>query len=164
MANFYYGNDESQSYWLNLDHVCFVKPESDKLILKTIDGNVFKVDGEDFHALKQLLWHETVNWEEEYKENHKRHNQEDIPPPSDFSDNEDKHTKKVTSQYCSNEDYGWIPINWDVVEYLLENYRLDWEGTTPDLDSLYESLKEAYNSYLRMYFPDFAELRQQSEF
>lgn len=66
MANFYYGNDEGQPYWLNLDHVSFVKPESDKLILKSIDGAVFKVDQEDYHALKQILWEKTLNGEDEF--------------------------------------------------------------------------------------------------
>lgn len=66
MANFYYGNDEGQSYWLNLDHVSFVKPESDKLILKAIDGTVFRVDQEDYHALKQILWEKTLNREDEF--------------------------------------------------------------------------------------------------
>lgn len=79
MANLYYGNDEGQPYWLNLDHVSFVKPESDKLILKSIDGAVFKVDQEDYHALKQILWEKTLNWDEEFKDNDKRHNYEDVP-------------------------------------------------------------------------------------
>lgn len=82
MANFYYGNDEGQSYWLNLDHVSFVKPESDKLILKSIDGTVFKVDQEDYHAIKQILWEKTLNWEDEFKES-KNPNSEDIPSQKD---------------------------------------------------------------------------------
>lgn len=39
MASFYYGSDQGQSYWINLDQVCFVKLETDKLILKMIQGN-----------------------------------------------------------------------------------------------------------------------------
>lgn len=156
MSNFYYGKDSIGTYWINLDHVSFVKREKDNLILKMQNSVNILIDGDDASALSQILWNKTLNWEEEFIENHKRH-KEDIPPPSDFP-------KKATSQYCSNENYGWIPINWDVVEYLLENYRVEWESTTPDLDSLYQTLKEAYDSYLRIFFPDFAESRVQSEF
>jgi len=80
MDKFYYGNDEGQPYWINLAHVCFIKLESDKLVLKLADGSVVGIDGEDFYALKQVLWNQTINWEEEYKDNDKRHNHEDIPP------------------------------------------------------------------------------------
>ena len=38
MANFYYGSDSGQNYWINLDHVSFVNPEENKLILKML-GN-----------------------------------------------------------------------------------------------------------------------------
>ena len=62
MANFYYGKDEGQSYWINLDHVCFVKPDPDKLILKMSDGNVVRIDGEDYDAFTEVLRTETVNW------------------------------------------------------------------------------------------------------
>lgn len=160
MTNFYYGQDSIGKYWINLDHVSFAKLEKDNLILKMQNSVSILIDGDDASALSQILWNKTLNWEEEFIENHKRHNQEDIPPPSDFP-------KKPTSQYCSNEEYGWILINWDVVEYLLDNYRSDWEGSSPngvDLDSFYQNLKEAYDSYLRIFFPDFAESRVQSEF
>jgi len=62
MANFYYGSDRGKAYWINLDHVCFVKPELDKLILKMSDGNVVAIDGEDYDAFKEVLIAETVNW------------------------------------------------------------------------------------------------------
>jgi hypothetical protein len=45
MNSFYYGNDQGQDYWINLNHVCFVKPEKDRLILKMSDGNLVQVDG-----------------------------------------------------------------------------------------------------------------------
>jgi len=61
MVNFYYGSDQGQSYWINLDHVCFVKPDSDKLILKMSDGNVVGIDGEDYNALTEVLVSLTLN-------------------------------------------------------------------------------------------------------
>jgi len=48
MANFYYGSDRGQAYWINLDQVCFVVIEPDKLILKMIDGNSITIDEEDY--------------------------------------------------------------------------------------------------------------------
>lgn len=60
MNSFYYGNDQGQDYWINLNHVCFVKPEKDKLILKMSDGTVVGIDGEDYDALKAILISETV--------------------------------------------------------------------------------------------------------
>ena len=79
MANFYYGSDQGQAYWINLDQVCFVKLETDKLILKMMEGNLVAIEGEDYDPLKQILWNHTVNWDEEYKDNDKRHNYEDVP-------------------------------------------------------------------------------------
>ena len=49
MANFYYGSDRGQAYWINLDQVCFVVIEPDKLILKMIDGNSITIDEEGEH-------------------------------------------------------------------------------------------------------------------
>ena len=46
----------------------------------------------------------------------------------------------------SNLDYFWVPIHWDVADYLLKHYREDWEGITPNginLDPWYQNLKEA---------------------
>jgi hypothetical protein len=79
MANFYYGSDRGQAYWINLDQVCFVVIEPDKLILKMIDGNAITIDEEDYYSLKRILWIHTVNADEEYKDNDKRHNHEDVP-------------------------------------------------------------------------------------
>lgn len=79
MASFYYGSDQGQSYWINLDQVCFVRLEADKLILKMMEGNVMAIEGKDYCPLKQILWNHTVNWDEEYKDNDKRHNHEDVP-------------------------------------------------------------------------------------
>jgi len=31
-----------------------------------------------------------------------------------------------------NKDYFWVPINWEVADYLLQHYREDWEGITPN--------------------------------
>ncbi|TRU36449.1 MAG: hypothetical protein EWV43_17585 [Microcystis panniformis Mp_MB_F_20080800_S26D] len=62
MASFYYGSDQGQAYWINLDHVCFVKPEIDKLILKMSDGNVVGIDGEDYDDFQEVLASNTVNW------------------------------------------------------------------------------------------------------
>ena len=61
MASFYYGSDQGQAYWINLDHVCFVKPEKDRLILKMSDGNVVAIDGKDYAAFKQVLALQTIN-------------------------------------------------------------------------------------------------------
>ncbi len=61
MADFFYGDDNGQHYWINLDHVCFVKPEKDRLILKMSDGNVVGIDGKDYGAFKQVLALQTIN-------------------------------------------------------------------------------------------------------
>ena len=56
----------------------------------------------------------------------------------------------------SNKDYFWVPINWDVADYLLKHYRYHWEGITPngiDLDSWYQNLKEASEKHSRVHFP-----------
>lgn len=60
------------------------------------------------------------------------------------------------SEDYSNLDYFWVPINWEVADYLLKNYREDWEGITPngiDLDSWYQNLKEASEKHSRVHFP-----------
>lgn len=91
MAKYYFGRDSTKEYWINLDQVSFIQKEKDKLILKMLNGMNIFIDGEDVDAFTQMLWSETVNWDEEYKDNDKRHNQEDIPPPppNDFSDDDD---------------------------------------------------------------------------
>jgi hypothetical protein len=61
MAKFYYGSDQGQAYWINLDQVCFVRLEPDKLILKMMEGNVVAIEGEDYDPLKEILWNHTVN-------------------------------------------------------------------------------------------------------
>ncbi|GBD51443.1 hypothetical protein D3800_06020 [Microcystis aeruginosa NIES-298] len=61
MAKFYYGSDQGQAYWINLDQVCFVRLEADKLILKMMEGNVVAIEGEDYDPLKEILWNHTVN-------------------------------------------------------------------------------------------------------
>jgi hypothetical protein len=96
MNSFYYGNDQGQDYWINLNHVCFVKPEKDKLILKMSDGNVVGIDGEDYDALKAVLIAETVNWEPEYDD--KRYNHEDVPS------REEVEASKKISEY--EEEWG----------------------------------------------------------
>ena len=79
MASFYYGRDQGQAYWINLDQVCFVRIESDKLILKMVGETSIAIQGEDYDPLKKLLWNHTINWDEEFKDNDKRHNHEDFP-------------------------------------------------------------------------------------
>jgi len=61
MAKFYYGSDQGQAYWINLDQVCFVRLEADKLILKMMEGNVVAIEGEDYEPLKEILWNHTLN-------------------------------------------------------------------------------------------------------
>ncbi|MCZ8249504.1 hypothetical protein [Microcystis sp. LE19-195.1E] len=63
MANFYYGSAQGQAGWINLDQVLVVIIELDKLILKMMDKNAIAIDEEY----------------EEYKDNDKRHNHEDVP-------------------------------------------------------------------------------------
>lgn len=56
----------------------------------------------------------------------------------------------------SNQDYFWVPIHWDVADYLLKHYREDWEGCTPngvDLDAWLENLKECQQRHSRIHFP-----------
>ena len=99
MANFYYGRDQGQSYWINLNHVCFVGIHPDKLILKMMDGNIVGIEGEDYEPLKQIFWNQTVNWDEEYKDNDKRHNQEEVPSRQEVEAN--------TNNIFESED--WVP-------------------------------------------------------
>jgi len=63
MANFYYGSDSVQNYWINLDHVSFVNPEENRLILKMLGNFAVVVEGEDMSNLKQVLWNQTLNRE-----------------------------------------------------------------------------------------------------
>jgi hypothetical protein len=63
MANFYYGSDSGQNYWVNLDHVSFVNPEENRLILKMLGNFAVVVEGEDMSNLKQVLWNQTLNRE-----------------------------------------------------------------------------------------------------
>jgi hypothetical protein len=63
MANFYYGSDSDQNYWVNLDHVSFVNPEENRLILKMLGNFAVVVEGEDMSNLKQVLWNQTLNRE-----------------------------------------------------------------------------------------------------
>ncbi|MCA2618282.1 MULTISPECIES: hypothetical protein [unclassified Microcystis] len=68
MANFYYGSDSGQNYWINLNHVYFVNPEENRLILKMLGDYVIAVEGDDIIALKQVLWSQTLNWEDEFRD------------------------------------------------------------------------------------------------
>ena len=77
MPSFYQGKDSDQEYWINLDAVCFVKPEPDKLIIIMLDGKAVVVDNEDVMPLKQFFMEQTVNWEPECDD--KSYNYEDIP-------------------------------------------------------------------------------------
>jgi hypothetical protein len=63
MANFYYGSDSGQNYWINLNHVYFVNPEENRLILKMLGNFAVVVEGEDMSNLKQVLWNQTLNRE-----------------------------------------------------------------------------------------------------
>jgi hypothetical protein len=63
MANFYYGSDSGKNYWINLDHVSFVNPEENRLILKMLGNFAVVVEGEDMINLKQVLWNQTLNRE-----------------------------------------------------------------------------------------------------
>lgn len=79
MANFYHGQDEGTSYWINLDHVSFVSTEENKLILKMLDVNVVALDEKDYDDFKGILISETVNWQEsEWGED--CHNQQEFTP------------------------------------------------------------------------------------
>ena len=56
----------------------------------------------------------------------------------------------------SEDYYFWVPIHWEVADYLLKHYREDWEGIIPngiDLDSFYQNLKEASEKHARVHFP-----------
>lgn len=55
-----------------------------------------------------------------------------------------------------NPEYFWVPIDWDVADYLLKKYQEDWEGITPngiDLDSWYQNLKKASKKHSQIHFP-----------
>lgn len=62
MPNFYYTDDNRQFYWINLDHVCFVQQETDKLILKMSDGKQIAVVREEQGLLEEFLISNTINW------------------------------------------------------------------------------------------------------
>lgn len=96
MANFYYGCDDNENYWINLDHVSFGKSKPNRLILKLVDGTVVQIEGEDEIAVKQYLWEKSLNLEDAHISNKelidadKRYNHEDSPPLSDdFFNNHD---------------------------------------------------------------------------
>jgi hypothetical protein len=58
----------------------------------------------------------------------------------------------------SNENYFWIPIHWDVADYLIKNYSQDWDGMTPngiDLDAWLSTLKESSRKHTQIHFPNF---------
>jgi hypothetical protein len=61
MANFYYGSDSGQNYWINLNHVSHMKLENDKLILKMLDKTVFVLDKKDYEDIQEFIVSETVN-------------------------------------------------------------------------------------------------------
>jgi hypothetical protein len=77
MPSFYQGKDSDQEYWINLDAICFVKPEPDKLIIVMLDGKAVVVDNEDVMPLRQFFMEQTVNWEPECDD--KSYNYEDVP-------------------------------------------------------------------------------------
>jgi len=69
----------------------------------------------------------------------------------------------------SNQDYFWLPIQWDVAEYLILNYSHQWEGCTPngvDLDAWLENLKECQQKHSRIHFPHLPlpPLKEETEF
>lgn len=56
----------------------------------------------------------------------------------------------------SNQDFFWVPIQWEVAEYLLKNYQKDWEGFTPngvDLDAWLGTLEDYSLDHDRIHFP-----------
>jgi hypothetical protein len=56
----------------------------------------------------------------------------------------------------SNKDYFWIPIHWDVADYLIKNYSQDWEGISPngiDLDAWIKTLEDCSQKHARIHFP-----------
>lgn len=56
----------------------------------------------------------------------------------------------------SNQDFFWVPIQWEVAEYLLKNYQKDWEGCTPngvDLDAWLKTLQKYLEDHDRIHFP-----------
>jgi|NOAtaT_5_FD_contig_31_3840550_length_552_multi_3_in_0_out_0_1 hypothetical protein len=60
------------------------------------------------------------------------------------------------SEDYSKLDYFWVPVDWQVALFLLEQYREDWEGITPsgiNLDGWYQILKEASEKHSRVHFP-----------
>ena len=64
----------------------------------------------------------------------------------------EKHSQ-IRRNYDDDPEYFWVPIDWDVANYLLKKYREDWEGTTPngvDLDSWYHNLKKAAEKHSRI--------------
>lgn len=113
MANFYYGCDDNQNYWINLDHICFVKPELNRLILKLLDGTVVQIEGEDEIAVKQYLWQKSLNWEDAHISNKelidadKHYNHDDSPPLSDdfFNDYENDHDYGYDNSQSTDDDY-----------------------------------------------------------
>lgn len=89
MVKFYHGNDSTGKYWINLDHVSFVKLEKDKLILKMLNDINVIIEGDDVSPLTQILWNETLNWDEEFKDNDKRYNHEDVPSREEVMQSEE---------------------------------------------------------------------------
>ena len=78
MSNFYHGNDSIGEYWLNLDHVSFVKTEKDKLILKMLNDINVLIDGDDVVCLTQALWNKTVNFYEQKTDDKLYNNEDDL--------------------------------------------------------------------------------------
>ena len=110
MASFYYGRDQGQGYWINLDQICFVKIEPDRLILKMVGETSIAVQGEDYKPLKQLLWDHTIIWSEEFKDNDKRHNHEDVPTREEVEASNDAfELEDCQSETCDLDDQD-IPI------------------------------------------------------
>ncbi|REJ50686.1 MAG: hypothetical protein DWQ51_14975 [Microcystis wesenbergii TW10] len=89
MVKFYHGKDSNGKYWINLDHISFAKLEKDKLILKMLNEINVLIDGDDVIPLTQILWNETLNWDEEFKDNDKRYNHEDVPSREEVMQSEE---------------------------------------------------------------------------
>lgn len=49
----------------------------------------FLIDGDDVIPLSQILWNETLNWDEEFKDNDKRYNHEDVPSREEVMQSEE---------------------------------------------------------------------------
>lgn len=56
----------------------------------------------------------------------------------------------------SDPDYFYVPITWEVADFLIKTYQKDWEGVytnNADLDAWFQTLVECNEKHSRIHFP-----------